>query len=220
MKNLKFSFILIFHVILIISCDKGEETYQITTSEFETLSDVPHFNENNTLKVTWDDIPDELKNARVYQPEESENIDKTYSYLDGFYGGYHGGDVFYCIPNAKDKIHTIIIQADHVIESMKVYYKDPNGKIYLGFDKGGIGTQSPYYIHEFKNSEFIKSISGRSGDYLNQISIRTNKKVFTYGGYGGNPFDVQVQKGFQILGFYGRAGDIIDQIGFYVYRRK
>jgi hypothetical protein len=78
-------------------------------------------------------------------------------------------------------------------------------------------------IH-FGPSETVKEVYGSNGKYgghtvVTSLAIVTNVK--TYGPYGkhatGNiPFHITPPNNHNIVGFYGRVGDVVDQIGAYV----
>ena len=79
---------------------------------------------------------------------------------------------------------------------------------------------------QFGPSESLKEIYGATGKYadgvntvVTSLTIVTN--VTTYGPYGkqsaGNtPFHVVPPSNHSIVGFYGRVGEVLDQIGAYV----
>lgn len=79
---------------------------------------------------------------------------------------------------------------------------------------------------QFGPSETVKEIYGTTGNnydgvhtVVTSLTIVTN--VNTYGPYGkqaaGNtPFRVAAPNNHSIVGFYGRVGDVVDQIGAYV----
>jgi hypothetical protein len=64
------------------------------------------------------------------------------------------------------------------------------------------------------NGEKINAIFGRSYGKLDQLGFITNKGriLGPYGGYGGNPFNID---SCNIAGIFGRSKDLIDSIGFY-----
>ena len=74
-------------------------------------------------------------------------------------------------------------------------------------------------------SESVMVIYGATGKYadgvntvVTSLTIVTN--VTTYGPYGrpsvGNKFHVVPPSNHSIVGFYGRVGEVLDQIGAYV----
>lgn len=81
---------------------------------------------------------------------------------------------------------------------------------------------------QFGPSETVKEIYGSTGHMnyrgvsiyvVTSLTIVTN--VRPYGPYGkqsmgNNPFHVAAPSNHDIVGFYGRAGAVVDQIGAYV----
>ena len=62
--------------------------------------------------------------------------------------------------------------------------------------------------------EYIIGINGRGFAIVDQVSIVTNKTTYgPYGGEGGGPFSLSAPSGDEIVGFFGRSGWQIDQIG-------
>jgi hypothetical protein len=101
-----------------------------------------------------------------------------------------------------------------LIDRIVVWYRRSDGTIYSSARPGGV-----YHVQYFASDEYIYYIAGRSGSAVTLLSVYTNKKSFTYGGDGGNPFYAQVPSGYQHLGFWGKSSNRIDQIGFYVFQR-
>jgi hypothetical protein len=72
------------------------------------------------------------------------------------------------------------------------------------------GTQPPATL-TFGSDEYIVGISRRSGAFVDQLVIKTNKGTHgPFGGGGGAPFDLGA---VQALGFFGRSGAYLDAIG-------
>lgn len=205
MKNI---FVILISILLIISCNKDEIEV--------TKEDTPQYNESNSATLTWEEMPEELKNAP--QLDTSLLKSSSYAYSVGPWGGT-GGSSFSYAPPANSKIYAMAIRAGSRIDRIVVWYKLSDNTIYVGLDRGGDGGN--YYLQYFADKEYIRSISGRSGSRLDKIAIVTDQKSFTYGGSGGTPFSVgTLPSNYQILGFYGRSGSEIDQIGFFVYTRN
>ncbi len=63
--------------------------------------------------------------------------------------------------------------------------------------------------------EYITKINGRGFAIIDQISFVTNtgRTIGPYGGSGGGPFSLSADAGYEIVGFFGRSGLAIDQIG-------
>lgn len=205
--------------VFIFSCNKKD-----VAPQQQNESKVPHFDETNSSKVSWDQLPSELKNAMEIKPEtnkpQSSGIMSSafsyYSHMVGPWGG-SGGYPFSIYPPDGSRIYAIAISSGGLIDRIVIWYQTANGTIYVGGDRGGSG--GIYHVQYFSSDEYIVSVSGRSGGLLDRLTIHTNRKSFSYGGNGGTPFYVSVPYGYQVLGFWGRSGGVIDQIGFYVYTR-
>jgi hypothetical protein len=206
--------------IFLFSCKK--ETIQPMNDQVSTTTTMNEthngmFTENNSSKYTWDQLPENLKNAEVLIAEStSGTANKTAaSYLTqvGPWGG--GGGANYSIyPKAStDKIYAIGVRSKNYVEGFAVWYIRTNGSIY-SYVVGGTGGD--FYLQPFGSSERITAIAGRSATYLDRITIYTTSKVFSYGGNGGSPFYAGANQS-QVLGFYGGAKTYIDRIGAYLY---
>lgn len=172
------------------------------------------FSERNSTKITWDQLPQELKNADNHEAPAKMDTRASYLLTVGPWGGY-GGSAFYIYPTTStDKIYAIAMRSGAYVDALTVWYRRSNGTIY-SYSKGGNGGS--FYIQYFAADEYIRAMGGRSGSYIDRLSIYTNKKSFSYGGNGGSAFYVAAPYNGQILGFPRRSGAYIDQIGGYVY---
>lgn len=199
--------------VLATSCQKDDVLNDTSIDILEAAKKLPHYNDSNSELIAWENFPDELKNAEQIGGNQTQN--KAYSYADGPYGG-GGGSAFNFNPSTTDRIHSIAMNTGRVVDKIIVYYIKPDGSIYTGLNQGGNGGS--YYIQFFQTNEYIKNVSGKSGSKLDRLTIITNKKSFTYGGNGGSSFNISIPpSGFHVLGFFGRSGSKIDNIGFYIH---
>lgn len=223
----KFSVLaLTFISFLIISCSKKDEVIapqnENQAAAAQQPAGVPQFNEANSKKVMWDELPAELKNAtpietKVEQTKGSaRGLYSSYRYYVGPWGG-GGGSPYYIYPPSGSRIYAMAIRSGALIDRITIWYMTSNGTIYVGGDRGGNG--GGYYLQFFAADEYIYYVAGRSGLYLDHLTMYTNRKWFSYGGNGGSPFAASVPYGYQILGIFGGSGIYIDRIGFYVYTR-
>jgi len=89
----------------------------------------------------------------------------------------------------------------------------------------GSETGDEYYI-ELLPDEFIFYVTGKCERYINQIAFHTNKRdtIGPFGGDDGVDFHFEAPHAtgiqYQVAGFYGRAGDWVDQIGFIFRKRR
>jgi Jacalin-like lectin domain len=77
---------------------------------------------------------------------------------------------------------------------------------------GGGGVRK---VLSLQPGEYITEVSGRYGSLVDSITTRTSRsQTMTWGGLGGvKGFDYQAPPGTQIVGFWGRSGQLIDAIG-------
>lgn len=190
-------------------------------------ANLPKFDETNSKKVTWDQLPAQLRNAtRLENAKEQPKVEaargvkplfSTYSYYVGPWGG-NGGYPYYIYPAQNgSRIVAIAVRSGAYIDRFTIWYMDPSGHVYMGGDRGGDGGS--YYIQFFDTDEYIYYVYGRSGDFIDHLTIYTNKKWFSYGGWGGSPFYVSAPAGYQVLGFFGGSGQYVDRMGFYMYTK-
>ncbi|KAM3310387.1 hypothetical protein ACQJBY_031217 [Aegilops geniculata] len=141
----------------------------------------------------------------------------------GPWGG-NGGTPFQ-IPEAElpQRLESVTIQSAEVIDSIAFTYIGLDGaRRTVGPFGGSGGTKQP--ILQLGPSESVKEIFGTTGNFLGlnivtSLSIVTNVK--TYGPFGkqsaGNtPFRTTAPDRHSIVGFFGRAGQFVDQLGAYV----
>lgn len=223
-------FLVVFVSVFIFSCKKEAEVKQqeqpANTNIQPLNTNVPHFDETNSTKVTWDQLPSELRNAVEIDTREDKKLRvgsgvqstawSVYSYYIGPWGGW-GGSPYYIYPPNGSRIYAMAIRSGAYVDRLTIWYQRADGTIYMGGDRGGNG--GTFYLQFFASDEYIYYVGGRSGAYVDRLSIYTNKKWFSYGGNGGAAFYAGVPYGYQVLGFWGRSGSYIDQIGFYVYTR-
>lgn len=220
MKKLNIIILAIASVTL-FSC--GKDNLQPTnpqtssTATSVTKQDV-QFDENNSKTITWNELPENLKNAEMFVAEKNTSAlgKTTASYLTsvGPWGG-SGGSAYSIYPFASsDKIYAIGVRAGAYVDGLLVWYIRTNGTLY-SYSVGGTG--GAFYFQPFSATERITAIAGRSGKYLDRLTIYTNQKSFSYGGNGGSAFYAGTAAGTQILGFYGGAGKYVDRIGAYIY---
>ncbi|HEX9963530.1 MAG TPA: jacalin-like lectin [Allosphingosinicella sp.] len=110
----------------------------------------------------------------------------------------------------QTSIKKIVIRSGTFIDAISTTYGKPDGTTAVASHGGGGGTATTI---TFNPGESIIAVTGRSGKFLDSLTILTSdRRVFgPFGGGGGTPFVVNAN----ILGFVGRSGTFIDSIGFY-----
>ena len=189
----------------------NEQTAAATTQDVQ-------FNEKNTSTITWDQLPENLKNAEMINAEtgtgKTNRTAASYLTSVGPWGG-GGGNSFSIYPlSSSDKIYAIGIRSKDFVDALSVWYIRTNGTIYA-YNVGGTGGD--FHLQAFGPTERITAIAGRSATYLDRLTVYTTAKTFSYGGNGGGTFYSGTQQGGQILGFFGGAKVYVDRVGAYFY---
>ncbi|XP_065018829.1 protein GOS9-like [Musa acuminata AAA Group] len=118
--------------------------------------------------------------------------------------------------------------AAYRITNIKIRAGDAIDAIVITFTRYGLietkhfgGSGGTLYEIPLQEDEYLVGVEG-SVDTLGRITLvrnltlRTNKKSYgPFGTSGGKPFSVPVASG-KIIGFFGRAGTMIDAIGVYL----
>jgi hypothetical protein len=128
------------------------------------------------------------------------------------YGGA-GGQPFVDEIKAVKDITRIVIRAKGYVDGFQVHYRDTAGQEKSHNWHGGKGGTE--HVVQFKEGEYITSVSGRSGRYIDQLTFKTNLGTYgPFGGTGGTPFELHPVDGSdRILGFHGRAEGWLDAVG-------
>lgn len=124
-------------------------------------------------------------------------------------------------------VREIILVYDTCIDSIRVIY-DKHGKLVPGEKHGGVGGNKMAEIKLQLPDEYLVSVSGHYGpviDYgtpvIRSITFRSNKRTFgPYGVESGTPFLFSSDGVEKIVGFKGRSGWFLDEIGLYLSPAK
>jgi hypothetical protein len=202
--------------VFICSCNKNNDM-QPASEKVMPVAQTNSFNEKNSTTLTWNQLPENLRNAEIISAGNSSGmVSKTAaSYITsvGPWGG-GGGSTYAIYPTAStDKVYAMGFRSGTFVDGLSVWYIRTNGTIYAYVVGGTGGT---FYLQPFSPTERITAIAGRSGTYLDRLTIYTTAKSFSYGGNGGSAFYAGTTNS-QILGFYGGAANYVDRIGAYVY---
>jgi hypothetical protein len=116
------------------------------------------------------------------------------------------------IPNGATVLE-VQVRAGDFVDSVQMVYALPDGSTQPSLQHGGPSGQLMTF--RLDSDEYITGISGRYGDYLDSLSIITNKRTSpAFGGRGGNrDFKIDVPQNNQAVGFAGRSGTYLDAIG-------
>jgi predicted flap endonuclease-1-like 5' DNA nuclease len=134
--------------------------------------------------------------------------------------GGSGGYEFqgYAIP-AGATLREIRINAGLYVDGLQLVYSEPDGALVEMAHLGGRGGL--HHTLTLDADEYLTSISGRCGRYIDSIRLQTNKRTTDrYGGSGGeDEYHFEAAAGREIAGFIGRGDWFIDQLGVIVRDR-
>jgi hypothetical protein len=84
------------------------------------------------------------------------------------------------------------------------------------------GNGGALHVFSLDPDEYIIGIGGRWGKYVDSIYIQTNKQTSPLYGRNNteNTYYFQAPEGSEIVGFFGRAGALVDAIGALARKRS
>jgi len=127
------------------------------------------------------------------------------------YGGTGGQPFQDDLPEAKELIAISIRHGDR-IDAILGVWKTENGEQITGKQHGGYGGDESIIVLE--PNEKINKVLIRYGSLVDSLEFHTsqNRQFGPFGGAGG---EKNVEVPGNILGFFGRAGDELNAIGFF-----
>lgn len=140
-------------------------------------------------------------------------------------GGWGGqkGDAFDDLLQLNPMFKTVVgirsinISSADQINAIQVTYKVSDGSLHVGSTHGK--NSKPPVTISLASGEYVVKISGSTnGDFVDQLTIVTkgppDYKHTVYGPFGRAGNHSFTFEGC-VLGFYGRSGDVLDNIGIY-----
>ncbi|MCL4486796.1 MAG: hypothetical protein M1570_01540 [Chloroflexi bacterium] len=116
------------------------------------------------------------------------------------------------------RVSEVWLSVGSVIEGVQIWYLHPDGMLYTSGPHGSWGGK--LYSIVFDPDEYIVALRGKSGMFMDSLSIVTNKRTFVgpdgrpYGGSGGDTdFSIDAPPNNEIVGLFGRAGGWLDYTG-------
>ena len=146
----------------------------------------------------------------------------------GPHGGTSGGDYFNDYTSVNKimtykiiGVQSIIISYSDQVESIQVTYRLAEKKIFTAPRHGSVKNINPPVEIKLKVGEYIHRIEGQTnGQLVDQLTIITvnpqDRSYKTYGPYGTEARTNFTIEGY-VLGFFGRSGDMLDNIGAYYF---
>ena len=141
------------------------------------------------------------------------------TFLAGPSGGY-GGYVFQDSPPSDfDQVILVKACSNKYLDSVEMVVRDRSGD-HIQYGKHGgnaIGCKTLY----FWEGEYITSVSGRYGRYVDSIRVKTSegRELFVGGTTGAATYKFEGDDQYQIAGFHGLYNLLVDAIGV-VYVKK
>jgi len=111
------------------------------------------------------------------------------------------------------RISEVRVSAGNYIDGIQLVYTLQDGSTFEGPSHGGRGGAGNAF--KLDPNEYIVGISGRCGEYIDSVIIRTNRRSSPqFGGNGGrSQYSIDVPSGNQAIGLIGRSGRYLDAIG-------
>jgi len=135
----------------------------------------------------------------------------------GLWGGQGGSNQDITVP--PKRLQSLTIRSGSAIDAIEFTYIDNAGQKHTAGAWGGPGGTA--HRIDLDDAEYVKEVSGTYGTFegitvLTSFKLVTN--VRTWGPWAienGTPFSITAPTNSSIVGFYGRAGRLIDAIGVY-----
>ena len=136
--------------------------------------------------------------------------------------GGAGGQEFddYALESGIVSIKSISIRSGNQVDSIQVTYRLANGQTWTSARHGGGGGELS--VLTLGEGDYISKIEGKTnGVLVDQLLITVTRdngsvKVFgPFGSTGKTPFTIEGN----IIAFFGRAGNLMDSIGFYCFKK-
>lgn len=126
--------------------------------------------------------------------------------------GGNGGSPFQDNLTQAVRMAGFVIRHGSYVDGLMGIYKDAKNNTLPGMWYGGTGGKQDAVA--FADDEHLIKVSGRSGSNVDQLTFVTNKRTYgPYGEGGGTPWEITTTA--KLVGFFGRSGSLIDQIGFF-----
>lgn len=124
-----------------------------------------------------------------------------------------GGNSYLDTPPNDGRVSELWISAGTYVEGLQVWYIRSDGTLSTPGPHGG--WSGTLYRIVFAADEYMVALNGKGGLFMDSLSVVTNKRTLgPYGGSGGDTaFSINATTGYEIVGFFGRAGQLLDYTG-------
>ncbi|MFN7925481.1 MAG: jacalin-like lectin [Bryobacteraceae bacterium] len=153
---------------------------------------------------------------RAPAPASKMALQPDTAYSAGFAGG-QGGQPFTYTDATGLTLSAVRVSWGGVVNALQIEFKDSAGTTVRGRGSGHANGNT--HVFALEDGEYITAIAGRAGMMVDSIRFLTNRGRSSpwYGGQGGEPYEIHAPAGTEVIGFTGRAGAALDQVGI-VYR--
>jgi len=148
------------------------------------------------------------------QPRYSLNIQRLFNTLGKRHNDTRSFDHQSYIPtNTPYPIRQIKLYGAQYVHGLQVSYEiTGSSPLEIGYQNNNLTER----VLNFETGEFIIEVSGRAGDFIDQLEIKTNLgRTICVGGTGGVPFRLAVPYNSQIVGFFGGVGGCLHTLGIF-----
>ncbi len=135
-------------------------------------------------------------------------------------GRSYGGTSYQDSMPDTARVAELWIGAGTFIEGLQMWSLNSDGMLFTSGPHGG--WASGLFRIVLAADEYIVALSGKGGLYMDSLSVVTNKRTYgPYGGSGGDTaFSIAAPAGYEIVGFFGRAGELMDYTGAMARQRS
>jgi hypothetical protein len=116
------------------------------------------------------------------------------------------------------RIIGLVIRSGEFIDAVSPIYLDGDGLLALPSHGGEGGGETRIGM---RPGEFITEISGRSGEFVDSLTVETNQgRRLGFGGPGGGPVEgyelpPDTDGPQEVVTFFGGSGEFVDRIGIH-----
>ncbi len=128
-------------------------------------------------------------------------------------GRSYGGTAYEDSISDTARVTELWIGSGTFIEGLQMWSLNSDGMLFTSGAHGGWASGLHRIV--LATDEYIVALNGKGGLYMDSLSVVTNKRTYgPYGGSGGDTaFSMAAPTGYEIVGFFGRAGDLMDYTG-------
>lgn len=168
----------------------------------------------STAGLLQGNFPRQLKKSYIFKEDKVPRP----LYKSSSEGGSGGTVAFDDIANYSSiiGIHSINISSGNQVDSIEVIYILSNKTLFHAPRRGRLASQPPVNI-SLVDEEIVKIEGKTNGMFVDQLTFTTVGPSYLHKQYG--PFGRTGQLSFslegQVIGFFGRHGDMLDNIGIY-----